>query len=262
MSNRYQQRHLRLQQHELIQAFADAGQITTPTKDHRSPKENAPTSKPDVRKSDSPPTGSDHISLNGLISGIAPKTMNKTSTGDTKKSAEAIAAACIETIESANESFAVANATSTTTPSETNRTNGDTDIASSSLSTLFSKKKQPSGGNSDTARQQNESTMATPSDSGIPKRRESVLGMFKKRMSSLNLSEEEYGKANEKTEFDSDSDSDADVDEDNECGDADINLKVKKNGGGDDSVGLDIFGGDSRFAIADDGWVSFSNQAA
>ncbi len=45
-------------------------------------------------------------------------------------------------------------------------------------------------------------------------------------------------------------------------GDADINLKVKKNGGGDDSVGLDIFGGDSRFAIADDGWVSFSNKAA
>ena len=81
-------------------------------------------------------------------------------------------------------------------------------------------------------------------------------------MSSLNLPEEEHDKANEKTEFDTDSDSDSDVDDDNECGDADINLNVNKNGGRDNSIGLDIFGGDSRFAIADDGWVSFSNQAA
>ena len=261
MSNRHQQKHLRQQQHELIQAFADAGQVTIPTKDHRRPKENAATCNPDVRKSDSPPTGSDHISLNGLISGIAPKTMNKTSTGDTKKSAEAIAAACIETIESANESFTVANATSITTASGTNGTSGDTDNASSSLSKLFSKK-QPGGGYSETECQQSETTTDAPSGSGMPKRRDSVLDMFKKRMSSLNLSEEEYGKANEKTEFDTDSDSDSDDDDDNEHGDADINPKVKKNGGGDDSIGLDIFGGDSRFAIADDGWVSFSNQAA
>ena len=109
---------------------------------------------------------------------------------------------------------------------------------------------------------ESKTSTGVPSNSGMPKRRDSFLDIFKKRMSSLNLSEEEHDKANEKTEFDTDSDSDSDVDDDNECGDADINLNVNKNGGRDNSIGLDIFGGDSRFAISDDGWVSFSNQAA
>ena len=86
-----------------------------------------------------------------------------------------------------------------------------------------------------------------------------MLDMFKKRLSSLNLSEEEYGKANCKTEFDSDSDSDSNDDDDDDENDVDL---LAKNGKGDNSVGLDMFGGDSRFSICDDGWVSFSNQAA
>ena len=260
MSNRYQNRHLRQQQHDLIQSFGDAGQVTSQTKQHHNPKRNL-DDKPDVHKSGADTIDDDRVNLNGMLSGIVTKAAMTTTKPEI--SGKAIVAACIEVIgPSENEcitktSDSYAKST-TTTPNETDE-HADN---SSSLSKLFAKKKQLGGRDAETACKQNEPATESPSGGEMPNRRDSILDVFKKRLSSLNLSEEEYGNANDKTEFDTDSDSDSnDNDGDDEYGEGDINLKIKKNGNGDDSIGLDIFGDDSRFAI-DNGWVSYSNQAA
>uniref|UniRef100_A0A7S0AQW2 Uncharacterized protein n=1 Tax=Minutocellus polymorphus TaxID=265543 RepID=A0A7S0AQW2_9STRA len=156
-------------------------------------------------------------------------------------SAKAIATACIETIESANASFTVESRSETIT---------DAEFASVSLLNMFVKRGQLNEGDKEAKKRQD--TAATDSSQGLAnKRNSSILDLVKKRLSSLNLSEEEYGKSKEKTEFDTDSEDDSDTDSDDD-----------EDEGEGDSVGLEIFGNDSRFAVADDGWVSFSNQAA